>query len=107
MIAGAREQTVNPGDATAVAMEQAQRHVPTEESAMKFLFDDEAFFFETLRTAGFAVYGGAEGGRVERIESKVMVERYDVTCNSGDTFVAGWLFLPDRRRRQRRGRAEP
>jgi hypothetical protein len=29
---------------------------------MKFLFDDEAFSFETLRTAGFAAYGGAGRG---------------------------------------------
>jgi len=27
---------------------------------MKFLFDDESFSFETLRTAGFAMYGGAD-----------------------------------------------
>src|SRR2546425_6864587 len=33
-----------------------------EESAMKFLFDDESFSFETLRTAGFAAYGGADLG---------------------------------------------
>ena len=26
---------------------------------MKFLFDNESFSFETLRTAGFAAYGGA------------------------------------------------
>jgi pimeloyl-ACP methyl ester carboxylesterase len=31
---------------------------------MKFLFDDEAFSFETLRTAGFAAYGGADLGEV-------------------------------------------
>ena len=31
---------------------------------MKFLFDDESFSFETLRTAGFAVYGGADLGEV-------------------------------------------
>jgi len=31
---------------------------------MKFLFDDEAFSFETLRTAGFAMYGGADLGEV-------------------------------------------
>src|SRR5947209_2626206 len=35
-----------------------------EESAMKFLFDDESFSFETLRTAGFAAYGGADLGEV-------------------------------------------
>ncbi|HDR9881370.1 TPA: alpha/beta hydrolase [Burkholderia cenocepacia] len=31
---------------------------------MKFLFDDDAFSFETLRTAGFANYGGADLGEV-------------------------------------------
>jgi hypothetical protein len=29
---------------------------------MTFLFADEAFSFETLRTAGFAAYGGADIG---------------------------------------------
>jgi hypothetical protein len=32
--------------------------------AMKFLFDDESFSFETLRTTGFAAYGGADLGEV-------------------------------------------
>jgi hypothetical protein len=31
---------------------------------MKFLFDNESFSFETLRTAGFAAYGGADLGQV-------------------------------------------
>lgn len=31
---------------------------------MRFLFDDESFSFETLRTAGFAIYGGADLGEV-------------------------------------------
>lgn len=31
---------------------------------MKFLFEDESFSFEALRTAGFANYGGAELGEV-------------------------------------------
>ena len=31
---------------------------------MKFLFDNESFSFETLRTAGFAAYGGADLGEV-------------------------------------------
>ncbi len=30
---------------------------------MKYLFDDESFPFETLRTAGFTIYGGARPGR--------------------------------------------
>src|SRR6266704_642441 len=34
------------------------------EAVMKFLFDDEAFSFETLRAAGFAAYGGADLGEV-------------------------------------------
>ncbi len=29
---------------------------------MKFLFDDESFSFETLRTAGFALYAPHRGG---------------------------------------------
>ncbi|MFF3751473.1 alpha/beta hydrolase family protein [Streptomyces sp. NPDC002018] len=31
---------------------------------MKFLFDNESFSFETLRTAGFANYGGADLGEI-------------------------------------------
>ena len=31
---------------------------------MKFLFDDESFSFEALRTTGFAAYGGADLGEV-------------------------------------------
>jgi hypothetical protein len=31
---------------------------------MKFLFDDESFSCETLRAAGFALYGGADLGQV-------------------------------------------
>src|SRR5271169_2398447 len=31
---------------------------------MKFLFDDESFSFEALRSAGFAAYGGADLGEV-------------------------------------------
>ena len=30
------------------------------EAVMKFVFDDESFSFEALRTAGFALYGGAD-----------------------------------------------
>src|ERR1700694_482615 len=33
-------------------------------SAMKFLFDDDTFSFETLRTTGFANYFGADLGEV-------------------------------------------
>jgi hypothetical protein len=31
---------------------------------MKFLFTDDAFSFEALRVAGYAVYGGADLGEV-------------------------------------------
>ena len=31
---------------------------------MKFLFENESFSFETLRTAGYASYGGADLGEV-------------------------------------------
>jgi hypothetical protein len=34
------------------------------EAVMKFLFDDESFSFETLRAAGFAMYGGSDLGEV-------------------------------------------
>src|SRR5438128_9796692 len=38
---------------------------------MKFLFDDESFSFEALRTAGFAAYGGADLGEVLSTASHV------------------------------------
>ena len=31
---------------------------------MKFLFENESFSFEALRTAGYACYGGADLGEV-------------------------------------------
>jgi hypothetical protein len=37
---------------------------PVEECAMKFLFDDDTFSFETLRSTGFASYFGADLGEV-------------------------------------------
>src|SRR5258705_11042496 len=40
------------------------RSLATRGCAMKFLFRNEAFSFETLRTAGFATYGGADLGEV-------------------------------------------
>jgi pimeloyl-ACP methyl ester carboxylesterase len=46
---------------------------------MKFLFDNENFSFETLRTAGFAVYGGADLGEVLVTASKI-----------GEGDEAGW-----------------
>jgi pimeloyl-ACP methyl ester carboxylesterase len=38
---------------------------------MKFLFEDEAFSFETLRTTGFAGYGGADLGEVLTTASQI------------------------------------
>ncbi|MFC7755006.1 alpha/beta hydrolase family protein [Tsukamurella soli] len=38
---------------------------------MKFLFDDEAFSFETLRTTGFSEYGGAQLGEVIALAGRV------------------------------------
>jgi hypothetical protein len=38
---------------------------------MKFLFDDESFSFETLRTTGFAAYGGADLGEVLTTASRI------------------------------------
>jgi hypothetical protein len=32
---------------------------------MKFLFNDASFSFETLRTTGFAAYGGADLGEIQ------------------------------------------
>jgi len=46
---------------------------------MKFLFDDESFSFETLRTAGFAAYGGADLGEVLTTASRI-----------GEGDEAGW-----------------
>jgi pimeloyl-ACP methyl ester carboxylesterase len=34
------------------------------EAVVKFLFDDDSFSFETLRAAGFAMYGGSDLGEV-------------------------------------------
>jgi PPOX class probable F420-dependent enzyme len=47
-----------------VLVDTEQLRIDYEESAMKFLFDDASFSFETLRAAGFANYGGAELGEV-------------------------------------------
>jgi pimeloyl-ACP methyl ester carboxylesterase len=38
---------------------------------MKFLFNDEAFSFETLRTAGFSEYAGAQLGEVVALATRV------------------------------------
>ncbi len=38
---------------------------------MKFLFDDDSFSFEALRTTGFAAYGGADLGEVLATASKI------------------------------------
>jgi len=46
---------------------------------MKFLFDNESFSFETLRTAGFAAYGGADLGEVLATASHI-----------GEGDEAGW-----------------
>jgi pimeloyl-ACP methyl ester carboxylesterase len=46
---------------------------------VKFLFDNESFSFETLRTAGFAAYGGADLGEVLATASDI-----------GEGDEAGW-----------------
>jgi pimeloyl-ACP methyl ester carboxylesterase len=46
---------------------------------MKFLFEDESFSFETLRTTGFAAYGGADLGEVLTTASHI-----------GEGDEAGW-----------------
>ncbi|HEV8276872.1 MAG TPA: alpha/beta fold hydrolase [Streptosporangiaceae bacterium] len=49
------------------------------EAVMKFLFDDESFSFEALRTAGFTLYGGADLGEV-----------LATACNIGEGDEASW-----------------
>src|SRR6202040_826769 len=44
---------------------------PGEECAMKFLFDDETFSFETLRSTGFASYFGADLGEVVATAARI------------------------------------
>src|SRR5258708_27937246 len=46
---------------------------------MKFLFDDDSFSFEALRTTGFAAYGGADLGEVLATAGKI-----------GEGDEAGW-----------------
>ena len=41
---------------------------------MKFVFDDESFSFETLRTAGFALYGGADLAVIEKSSGGMQAE---------------------------------
>jgi len=60
---------------------------------MKFLFDDESFSFETMRTAGFALYGGADLGEAAAalLDSPVQ----DVSIPYADTTLPAYLFLVD------------
>jgi hypothetical protein len=53
---------------------------------MKFLFENESFSFETLRTAGYAAYGGADLGEVLVTAVAIPFE---------GTLLPGYLFRPD------------
>jgi hypothetical protein len=66
---------------------------------MTFLFADEAFSFETLRTAGFAAYGGADigeqasasGHRVCARETLLRASNHYRTISTGEHTHAGAL----------------
>jgi dienelactone hydrolase len=57
---------------------------------MRFMFDtDEAFSFETLRTVGYTVYGGADIG-------EVMATAARITPGDVDSWYLEWRALADR-----------
>jgi dienelactone hydrolase len=57
---------------------------------MRFMFDtDEAFSFETLRTVGYTVYGGADIG-------EVMATAARITPGDVDSWYSEWRALADR-----------
>jgi pimeloyl-ACP methyl ester carboxylesterase len=56
---------------------------------MRFLFDDDAFSFETLRTAGFALYGGADLG-------EVLVTAAAITGGDDASWHRAWKATADR-----------
>ncbi|RDI65203.1 alpha/beta hydrolase family protein [Nocardia pseudobrasiliensis] len=56
---------------------------------MKFLFEDESYSFETLRTAGFACYQGAELG-------EVLVTAARITEGDDESWLREWKATADR-----------
>ena len=56
---------------------------------MKFLFDDESFSFEALRTTGFANYGGADLGEVLATTAKIKNK-------DESSWLASWRATADR-----------
>ncbi|MGY2061672.1 alpha/beta hydrolase, partial [Nocardia gipuzkoensis] len=58
---------------------------------MKFLFDDESYSFETLRTAGFACYQGAELG-------EVLITAARITEGDDESWLREWKATADRAR---------
>ncbi|MBA0045545.1 alpha/beta fold hydrolase [Mycobacterium sp. NPDC050853] len=57
---------------------------------MRFIFDsDESFSFETLRTVGYAVYGGADIG-------EVIMTAERITAGDWDSWYLEWRALADR-----------
>ncbi|MFJ4923726.1 alpha/beta hydrolase family protein [Streptomyces sp. NPDC088725] len=56
---------------------------------MKFLFDDESFSFETLRTACFAEYGGADLG-------EILTTASEITDGDEESWYRAWKATADR-----------
>src|ERR1700681_2961509 len=56
---------------------------------MKFLFRNESFSFETLRTAGFAAYGGADLG-------EVLTTARLIPNGNEDAWLKSWRATADR-----------
>jgi pimeloyl-ACP methyl ester carboxylesterase len=62
-----------------------------KELMMRFLFDDESFSFETLRAAGFALYGGADLG-------EVLVTAAAITGGDESSWHRAWKATAERLR---------
>lgn len=56
---------------------------------MRFMFDDEAFSFETLRAVGYTAYGGADIG-------EVMATAARITPGDPESWYSEWRALADR-----------
>lgn len=56
---------------------------------MRFMFDDDAFSFETLRAVGYTAYGGADIG-------EVMATAARITAGDPESWYSEWRALADR-----------
>ncbi|NLG55952.1 MAG: alpha/beta hydrolase [Rhodococcus sp.] len=56
---------------------------------MRFMFDDDAFSFETLRAVGYTAYGGADIG-------EVMATAARITPGDPESWYSEWRALADR-----------